>query len=167
MRKARERRRLASCIIAATACLITGCPVPIPSGYSGSSRENIGVEVTTSLTKGVTTREDVLLRLGEPDGAAHDGSWLAYGSVYGRGGLGFVVFAGGGAAGGGGEKVEYRRLIVTFDQQGLMTGADFVSRECWQGLIFAGASGDSTPPCLDIAAPNSGPAGPAATTGGK
>jgi hypothetical protein len=42
----------------------------------------------------------MLLLLGEPDGAAADGAWLAYGSIYSKGGVIFVLFAGGSPAEG-------------------------------------------------------------------
>jgi len=136
------------------AFVLSACPVPLPSGYIGASRENLDIGVRNQLKKGVTTRADVLLLLGEPDGIGPDDAWFAYGSVYGRGGVLFVLFAGGGAAGAGGEKMEYRRLVISFDPQGLMTDADFVDRECWEGIVGVGSGGGRSPPCLKIDAPN-------------
>jgi outer membrane protein assembly factor BamE (lipoprotein component of BamABCDE complex) len=132
---------------------LSGCPVPIPRHYDASSRQNLHPEILASLQSGVTTREDVILMLGEPDGAAEDESWLAYGSIYSKGGVIFVVAAGGGAAGAGGETVEYCRLVVTFDAHGVLQAADFVSRECWESMFGMGSGGASTPPCMDIASP--------------
>ena len=90
-------------LLAATLVLV-GCPIPLPARYESSSRENLPAQPLDWVTVGVTTREDVLLRLGEADGEAPDGSWLAYGSVYSKGGVLFVLFAGGGAAGAGSER---------------------------------------------------------------
>ncbi len=94
---------------------LAGCPIPLPAGYQASSRENLPAEPLDWVTVGVTTREDVLLKLGEADGEAPDGSWLAYGSAYAKGGVLFVLFAGSSAAGAGGETVRYHRLIISFD----------------------------------------------------
>jgi len=43
------------------------------------------------IVSGKTTREDVLLELGEADGKALDESWLSYGCAFGRGGVLFVM----------------------------------------------------------------------------
>jgi len=150
---ARFRTAVGMGVILPAAVLLAGCPIPLPSGYSLVSRENLGAEVTNRLVAGVTTREDVLLRLGEPDGTGPDGSWLAYGSVSGRGGVLFVMCAAAECGGAGGEQVAYQRLIVSFDERGLMTNAEFVSRECWEGFIVMGRSGDESPPCMRVNAP--------------
>ncbi len=133
---------------------LAGCPVPIPAGYTSGSRENLDEQVADRLKTGVTSREDVLLLLGEPDGVGPDESWLAYGSVYGKGGVLFLFCAGGGCMGGGSEKMEYKRLVVTFDEQGTLMNADFVSQDCWEGLFGMGSSGGRTPPCLQVNAPD-------------
>jgi outer membrane protein assembly factor BamE (lipoprotein component of BamABCDE complex) len=138
----------------AVVVMMAGCPIPLPSGYTASSRENISAGMTVQLEAGVTTREEVLLLLGEPDGTGPDDAWLAYGSVYGEGGVVFVLCAGGGCGGAGSEKMEYRRLVVTFDEHGLMINAEFVNRECWEGIIGMGSAGGRSPPCLLISTPN-------------
>ncbi len=101
---------------------------------------------------GVSTREDVLLLLGEPDNDGANDSWMAYGSVYGEGGILFLICAGSGCGGGGGggEKMDYRRLIVTFNELGVMTNAEFLNQECWEGLIGLGSSGGRSAPCLHV-----------------
>jgi outer membrane protein assembly factor BamE (lipoprotein component of BamABCDE complex) len=146
---------LGTSVILAVSLFLAGCPVPIPSGYASSSRENLSAEVTDQLVPGVTTREEVLLLLGEPDGVGPNASWLAYGSVRGEGGVVFVIFAGGSAAGAGGEKMEYRRLIARFDERGVMTNAQFVDRECWEGIGGMGNAGGRTEPCIQANAPDS------------
>ena len=136
--------------VLAVTIFIAGCPVPIPSGYSTSSRQNLNDESTGRLVAGVTTREDVLLMLGEPDNDGPNDSWLVYGSVYGKGGVLFVMCAGNDCGGVGSEKMEYRRLIITFNELGVMTNAEFVSRECWEGTVGMGRSGDRSVPCLQV-----------------
>lgn len=136
------------------AVLLIGCPVPLPPGYTNESRENLDEQVTDLIKTGVKNREDVLLLLGEPDGVGPDESWLAYGSVYGKGGVLFLFCAGSGCMGAGSEKMEYKRLVITFDENGQLENADFVSQECWEGLFGMGSSGDRTPPCLQVNAPD-------------
>ncbi|WP_303723053.1 hypothetical protein [Malonomonas rubra] len=100
------------------------------------------------------TREDVLLLLGEPDGVGSGESWFAYGSVYGKGGILFILCAGGGCAGGGTEKMEYKRLVVTFDERGQLANVDLLNKECWEWLFGMGSAGDRAPPCLLVNAPD-------------
>lgn len=134
-----------------TALLITGCPVPIPAGYPASSRENLDTQVLGQLVAGVSTREDVLLLLGEPDNNSPNDTWLVYGSVYGKGGVLFVLCgAGGGCAGGGNEKMEYQRLLITFDEGGVMSRVEFASQDCWEGIIGMGSSGGRSEPCIQV-----------------
>ncbi len=156
----RMRRYISTGALLAVVALMAGCPIPLPSGYTASSRENISADVTVQLEAGVTTREEVLLLLGEPDGTGPDDAWLAYGSVYGEGGVVFVICAGGGCGGTGSEKMEYRRLVVTFDEHGLMMNAEFVNRECWEGIIGMGSAGGRSPPCLQISTPGGAQAAP-------
>jgi outer membrane protein assembly factor BamE (lipoprotein component of BamABCDE complex) len=149
------RKAFCICLIFAIHALIAGCPFPLLRGYTESSRENLGTEITERMVVGVTTREEVLLLLGEPDGAGPNDSWLAYGSAYGEGGVGFLFCGlGGGCAGVGGEKREYQRLIVVFDELGLMTNAEFVSRECWEFIAGDDRSSYRTPPCVKINSPD-------------
>lgn len=134
----------------AASLVLVGCPIPLPAGYEASSRENVPAEPLDWITVGMTTREDVLLKLGEADGEAPDGSWLAYGAAYAKGGVVFVLFAGGSAAGAGGERVEYRRLIVSFDDRGVVSAVDSVSRDCWESIFGMGSAGVQSPPCLKV-----------------
>jgi hypothetical protein len=142
--------RLRWALLLAAVPALAGCPVPLPPGYQAASRENVPAEPLDWLAVGATTRTDVLLKLGEADGAAPDGSWLAYGSAYSHGGLLLVLAAGSGAAAGGGESVEYRRLIISFDAGGLVTDVDFVTRDCWEAIFGMGSSGVQSPPCIKI-----------------
>ncbi|MCU0975882.1 MAG: YjgB family protein [Steroidobacteraceae bacterium] len=134
----------------AVALILAGCPIPLPAGYEASSRENVSAEPLDWVTIGVTTREDVLLKLGEADGAAPDGTWLAYGSAYSKGGVVFVLFAGGSAAGVGSERMEYRRIVISFDEKGVLSAIEPVTRDCWEGILGMGSSGERSPPCLKI-----------------
>ena len=52
--------------------LLTGCIVIPMNRYDSESRFNVSAETLSKLTTGVTTREDVLLMLGEPDYGYND-----------------------------------------------------------------------------------------------
>ena len=75
-----------SSILAVLASIsLAGCPVPIPPGYEGSSRQNVPGMVPVFIKPAETSREDVMMCLGEPDAVAVDESWISYGSAYGYG----------------------------------------------------------------------------------
>jgi len=150
MRTGRVREAARCGAILISVLPMAGCPIPVPGGYAASSRENVPAEPLDWITTGVTTREDVLMQLGEADAVATDGSWLAYGSAYSEGGVIFVIFGGGSAAGAGSEHMEYRRLVVRFDEHGVVTNADLVTRECWQAIVAIDGAGGEGNPCLDI-----------------
>jgi hypothetical protein len=150
-------------LIGVASPLLAGCVFPVwwgPGFYSGS-RDNIRDDGPTFIVPFRTTREEVLLALGEPDGEAPDGSWFSYGSAWTKGGGGVVaiVAAGGGAAGGfiGTEKAEFRRLLVRFDTRGTVIESRFEAETCRQttswGFVMSGgdrAGGNEPTPCLDI-----------------
>lgn len=148
----RSARILRAGAVLAVVAVLCACPVPVPSGYEAFSRENVPAEPMDWITPGVTTREDVLMQLGEADAAAADSSWLAFGSAYSEGGVVFVIAAGGGAAGAGSEHMEYRRLLVRFDDAGRVASVDLVTRGCWESIVAMGNAGGRDTPCLDIRA---------------
>lgn len=39
------------------------------------------------------------------------------------------------------------------DEAGLVSGVDFVSRDCWEAIFGIGSSGGQTPPCVKIGSP--------------
>jgi hypothetical protein len=131
------------------AVLLAGCPFPIPPGYQ-ASRANLEDRVPAFIKAGETTREEVFMALGEPDAVAIDETWTAYGSEYGQGGMGLVVFAGGGAAAVAGQSVRYRRLVIQFDPKGIVTATRFESSTCSQLMGGIGNAGGESKPCLDI-----------------
>ena len=69
-------------IVLGTGWLITGCivaPIPHPKGATAMSRAPVGNEKTASFRPAVTTREDVVLALGEPDFSWDGDRVLCYG----------------------------------------------------------------------------------------
>ncbi len=58
---------------------LSGCLVlPIVPGDESDSRQNLGDKLPDFIVTGETTRADVLLALGEPDGESDHGEWFAY-----------------------------------------------------------------------------------------
>lgn len=52
--------------------LLTGCIVIPMNAYDSESRSNVSAEILSQLKTGITTREEVLLMLGEPDYGYND-----------------------------------------------------------------------------------------------
>jgi outer membrane protein assembly factor BamE (lipoprotein component of BamABCDE complex) len=88
-----------------------GCLI-VPVNYTAAgSRNNVRTQTANTLRPGVTTREDVLLVLGEPDLASEDGRRLGY--AWSKvNAIWFVASYGGGA---GGEIQRSYILEVSFD----------------------------------------------------
>ena len=131
-------------------CIVLPVPVPTSAGPLAASRTNLGTRVPDSMVIGQTTRTQLLLALGEPDGRATDDSWFVYGAVERRGGLRWAWVAavgagyGGGAVGGGplGNWDTSRRLTIRFDENGIVSDASIEQRNC------SASRGDSG--CVDI-----------------
>lgn len=134
--------------------LLTGCPFPIPFGYQGTSRRNLPESVPAFIRPGETSREDVMMHLGEPDSVAFDESWMSYGSVYCYGGLLFIAGGGSSLGGAGSRKMLYSRLILPFDVCGIVTQPIYETKSCLQLVGFVSSAstdkGGSSAPCLDI-----------------
>lgn len=130
--------------------LLAGCPFPVPPGYQRNSRENLEDRVPAHIKLSETTREDVIMALGEPDAVSEDESWIEYGSAYCVGGMGVIVAGGGGAGAIAGYGMQYRRLVVRFDSLGFVTQPTFESETCLQFWGGAGSKAGETEPCLDI-----------------
>lgn len=135
--------------IVMAALLLTACPVPIPP-HSLGTRENVSETVPAFIREGKTTREDVFMKLGEPDGVAVDDSWVVYGYGKAQGGVAFVVAAGSGAGGVLVESSHFRRLIIRFDAEGVVSYATMETRTCPHYAGGANSSGGGSKPCLDI-----------------
>lgn len=124
--------------ILAGVTLLHGCaPVPwvVGTGYHYDSRSNIFSAAPDFIVAGKTTRTEVLLNMGEPDSVWIDESVIAYSAAYDTGGAAvFVIFGGpntvlGGIPIGGGE-TEFRRLVVSFDPQGVVRNAKLEKKRC-------------------------------------
>jgi hypothetical protein len=132
----------------AGACLMLGCgvlhgcivlPVPVPrsSGPAANSRAEISKSLPEQIVAGETTRREVLLLLGEPDGRGDKDRWFTFGSTVGRGGIGWSLFyAVGGGYGGTagatkmGDWETVRRATIRFDDDGIASKVDFEEKNC-------------------------------------
>ena len=130
--------------------LLSGCAIPIMPGPHRDTREALGDNVPEFIVPGVTTREDVLSTLGGADGAALDESWLSYGSVEGQGGVIFLVGHYGGVGAFGVEAVKHHRLVVYFDERGVVERTQLETRLCPKVLVDTGSKSGETKPCLDF-----------------
>jgi hypothetical protein len=147
-----------SLLAVACAMFLSACPVPLPPTYDSGSRQNVGDVIPEFIVNGETTRDDVLLRLGEPDGRGPGDRWFAYGSKYSKGGVLFVMAAGGGAAAAGVQSIRFRRLVVSFDEDGVVTDSAFVERVCPRYTLGVGGMSDVSAPCIAVdEAPGWGP----------
>lgn len=127
------------------ACVI---PLPIQEAYRHGSRENLGAAAKESIVAGKTTREEVLLRLGQPDGAALDESWLLYVCVRSKGGV--LVFIYPSPAMPAFETVDYTRLVVYFDEAGVVERTQFEQRTCRETEFITQGAEVKPRPCIDV-----------------
>ena len=141
------RRRLALALAAAT---ISGCisvPFPLASGPLPDSRMNIPAQIPSAIAIGHTSRREVLLELGEPDGIGPNDAWYSYGSAFSHGGLGILTVSYGGSYDAR-HNVEVRRLFLKFDSSGVVSSVNLETKRCpmWTSDLLRHVS----LPCLDI-----------------
>jgi hypothetical protein len=120
-------------------CIILPIPVARTSGAIPTYRSNIGDQAPATLVQGSTTRRQVLLELGEPDGRGADDRWFTYESVSRRGGLhwAYVVGAetGRGAIGSIDDWDTARRLTIRFDDRGVIAGVSLDQKNCTNSFL--------------------------------
>jgi len=147
-RRSRYRLQVATGLMVVAllpACVI---PLPIQEAYRHGSRENLGAAAKESIVAGKTTREEILLRLGQPDGAALDESWLLYVCVRSKGGV--LVFIYPSPAMPAFETVDYTRLVVYFDEAGVVERAQFEQRTCRETEFITQGADVKPRPCIDV-----------------
>ena len=103
--------------------LTSGC-IYVPDALTRSYREESAVAVSPTITPGQTTKDDILLALGEPDEISPDGSHLVYRWQKVKFLLGF------GPAPAPLPLGKNYWLIVTFDQNGVVTGHE-ITQDWW------------------------------------
>jgi hypothetical protein len=138
-------------LLALAACLAGCIPYvyPVLPGARSDSRTNIGNAVPTFIVIGKSTREDVLLSLGEPDGVGASEEWVSYGAARRRGGVGFGFVADNGGIDARLKVVEFRRLLVRFDTNNVVSEATMRIANCSEST-FNMDHDSTTAPCLDV-----------------
>ncbi len=98
--------------------VLAGCLI-IPVNYTApGSRGNVTTETGSSIQSGVTSREEVLLHLGEPDHVSDDGRRIGYAWTKVRA-LWFVGGLGGAASG----EIERSYILeISFNPEGSVSG---------------------------------------------
>jgi len=116
-------KRLAGMVLVATATLISmGCLIwPFPTGDLLSGRGRIQPEYAAPLQIGKATRDEVLLRLGEPDEVLNGGVVYIYRWTEARGLIAFGGYGGAVAIPFPG----HRHLRLEFDTESRLTQARF------------------------------------------
>jgi hypothetical protein len=142
---------------AAAALVLTGCPVPLVPRDLQGSRQNMGERRPDFIVGQVTTREDILLRLGEPDGRWAEDRWFVYGSRRSEGGVSFMF--GRPTTSVSSEAIRYRRLLLRFDEKGLVESASFVDRLCSSYAFRLESTVAESDPCLDVRSDDVAPGG--------
>jgi hypothetical protein len=139
----RNQRFGSARIAGALCCLALGGCIPFATPHLLQSDSRIDVTTATQqrLEVGKSTRADVLLALGAPDGRAADDSWFTYGSARTSevGGFLFLLVDGIGLEH---LNTHVSRLLVKFDPRGIVSNVDLQKSEC-SGLMVAQG-------CLDL-----------------
>jgi outer membrane protein assembly factor BamE (lipoprotein component of BamABCDE complex) len=139
-RRPKTSSRCGSILMMLMLCACTPLPIPIYiPGDNTKARMTLDESAVASIRPGVSTRESVLLALGEPGEVAPDARWITYAAQISDGEWRLVY---GGIANyqilyGSGERVRYRTLLVFFD-------ADSRVRDLWQ------YAGDCVIPCVEL-----------------
>ena len=122
-------------LLAHAAALALGAcgPTLIPAGYMAASRQNIGEGMPSFVVEGKTTRDEVLMRMGEPDERGHFDRWFAYESRRSMGGVAIAMNVPPVAVGS--YTMRYRRIVLNFSDQGVVESAAFAERECVEQII--------------------------------
>jgi hypothetical protein len=130
--------RLMRLPIAASVLILGGCVVPLPFKESTRAlegqRENLGEQMPAFIVEGRTTREDILLTLGEPDGSSLGERWLLYRTGRSLGGVSLLAVIPAPSHGAVGEiarreTLVWRELTLHFDEQGILRKAEFVEQQ--------------------------------------
>ena len=98
-----------------TACVV----VPTPPTHSGNARQNVDASTSTRFHPGKSTREGVILSLGEPDVSTADERKLSYRTEMTKAWL----LVGGYASGAAARINKDDYLVFEFDRKGLLTAS--------------------------------------------
>lgn len=120
-------------------CVVVPIPVARTSGADPAYRSNLGEQAPPSLVQGSTTRRQVLLELGEPDGRGLDDQWFTYTSVSRRGGLHWAYYegwmGGGGRIGSIDNWDTAQWLTIRFDDRGIVSSVSLDRKNCTNSFV--------------------------------
>ncbi|MCF7818169.1 MAG: hypothetical protein K9M54_09835 [Kiritimatiellales bacterium] len=115
---------------------VTGCMIiPVPRHDASESRCNISEQSAERFTPGATTRRDVILALGEPDGVSIDERKLIYARQQVEAFWVIAGFEGAAAAGDMGDIYDTDFFVAEFDPRGVLL--KFAEAKHWPETIPA------------------------------
>ncbi len=129
-------------------CVVVPVPVERPSGQVEGSRPAIPASIADQVIPSRTTRTEVLLMLGEPDGRGVGDRWFSYGSRIGRGGFGWILVLLSGVGYGGGAPLAMpvgkwetsHRAIIRFGTDGTVSSVEFSEKACSEDCLDIGGT---------------------------
>jgi hypothetical protein len=138
--------------VAFSGCIVLPLPMHQPQRTSAGSRANVGAASAPQIVAGQTTRLELLLAFGEPDGRGAQDRWFTYRTRTDRGGWHWALVCASISPGligipvGDWERVE--RLTVRFDERGVVSDVSFEGRNCTgcRGVLSATEGGAATRP---------------------
>lgn len=98
--------------------LVSGCLILPVNYHTRNSRHNITMQTTNALQIGVSTKEDVLMKLGEPDFASEDQKRIGY--LWSK--VKFIWAVVGYGGGASGEATKSYLIEATFDSSNRISG---------------------------------------------
>ena len=111
--------------------LLAACiPIVTSPTLDLKSRGNVPDNASTVVEVGKSSRIDVLLALGEPDGRGPDDSWFSYGMTHSRSVGTVILVPGAGVAQIIRESQTAQRLVIHFDAGGVVTTAEVSTKKC-------------------------------------
>jgi hypothetical protein len=133
----------------ALALSLAGCVIPISlrAGTEDIPCHGLKNEVPEFIRVGESTREEVQQQLGKPKGIAPDGAWVTYGCTVSEGGGGVAAFYPPNFfAYSEKEHVLFRRLVVRFNANAVVSSADLEQKSC----VMKSSTDRKTAPCLEL-----------------
>jgi hypothetical protein len=110
--------------------ILAGC-IAIPVNYhAAGSRQNVNQKVQVELQPGITTKEDVFLRLGEPDYYSEDGQVIGYAWTK----VGAILMVGGYGSAAAAEIGKSYLFEISFDSSNYIARVE-LRRDLWSGEL--------------------------------
>ena len=144
--------------IAAAVSLAACGPVPLLPRDLQGSRHNLGERKPEFIVERVTTREEVLIRLGEPDGRWSEDQWFAYGSRRSEGGVLLMFGRPTTSVSSRGHPLP-TLVACASTSRGIVESASFVDRLCPSYAFRLESTVAESDPCLDVRSDDVAPGG--------